>query len=155
MERVREYLNSIGDLFMINATNNPTVRIIYNLEEALSTIKTIVNKVYIFNPNKKLIGIIEYKVDNGKNEDDLFSSDNAEFLIRRLWNNGEIKANKKLIPKAKVINIKKRREVTKIGDLYRILLEVKAVETKSANSGYYSLVDMETAISLYWKWRLM
>jgi hypothetical protein len=90
-----------------------------------------------------------------ESNNDPFDGNNTEFLIRRLWNDGKIKANKKLTPKAKVINIKKRKEVTKIGDLYRILLEVKAVETKSANSGYYSLVDMETAISLYWKWRLM
>lgn len=82
-----------------------------------------------------------------------FNGGNTEFLIRRLWNNGEIKANEKLVSKSKAININKRKEVEAIGNLYRILVEKKAIKMKGVNGGYYALTDMEKAINLYWDWK--
>jgi len=84
---------------------------------------------------------------------DPFNGSNTEFLIRRLWDNGKVKANKKLVPKSKTININRRKEVEAIGNLYRILVEKKAIKMKGVNGGYYALVDMEKAIDLYWDWK--
>ena len=63
--------------------------------------------------------------------------------------------SKKQKTKNKVININKRTQANKIKKLYEILVEIKALELKGANGGYYSLVDMNTAVSLYWKWKQM
>ena len=64
-------------------------------------------------------------------------------LISLLWSNQ--KAESKLTPKVRVINVKKRREVEALSKTYKYLLSKGYIELRG-NQGYYALVDFDVAI---------
>lgn len=73
--------------------------------------------------------------------------DKESTAIYMLWVNNENEKDK-LRPKAKMINISKRREAEALSKLYKKLIEAKAIELRG-NKGYFALVSYHEALKSF------
>jgi hypothetical protein len=72
------------------------------------------------------------------NTDNIFKG-NPKTIMMRLFKNTTVKANEKLTPKTQVIDIDQRRQTEAIVKVYKKLQELKIIERKGSNGGYYAL----------------
>ena len=64
--RLKKYLSSLGNSFIFNATNNPTNTTVYTIKEALNRLEKITDRLFIFDLNEELIGIVRCRVHEGR-----------------------------------------------------------------------------------------